>query len=87
MNNEQQPCMREDLHCWVQVSHQYTVDDDGNPAVFMNSTADDTSGLDEYGCWNCDSYWGFKCDDKSRMKAWRAAIAHVNPTSKQESAA
>lgn len=76
------PCERGDLRCWVPVANRYTVDYDGNTIDFMDSTADDTSGIDEYGCWNCGEYWPIedRYDEADRKAAWGAAVAHLlNP--------
>lgn len=83
MTIEPRPCKADDLRCWVNVSHRYTLDGDGNPEDFMDSTADDTSDVDEYACRNCGEYWPIEThfNESARKQALEKARAHLNNVS------
>lgn len=79
MNNEQQPCTRDHLECYLIQSLLFTVSDDGRGYEFLDTSEYDVRDVDEYRCANCGQNWPVsnKYDSSARAIAWQAALDHL----------
>lgn len=82
---QQQPCTSENLEALIITSESWSVDKDGNPAVWLETAQSDGDYVAEYVCRNCGEYFtpSEQYDRAAIAAAWQAALAHLQ---KQEAA-
>ncbi len=77
--DEQTPCEREDLECYLLQSVAFTVNDSGYAEDYVDRCEYDDTEVDEYTCRNCGNYWPVKnrYDSASVAETWEAALVHI----------
>lgn len=77
--NDQRPCRRGDLECYLLQSVAFTVTDTGHADDYIDYCGYDDTQVDEYCCSNCHNYWPVenRCNPASVEQTWQTVLAHL----------